>query len=649
MLIWLVAAIIDRPTEVTIESLGGHLRFNVAGTELVLAEPGVSVERITIHAADPIERSGALLLEIDHDGVIERLPLEGDPSALLDAPAQVGDWWVDHRDELELVFDEEVRIDEPFTIHTVLYGRFTNEVTISLYGDPTLHYALRRGMLDNYLAIRDPAGAVRGATTLYPDPVQDTGAIIAQILRALAAACLVIAFIGIIAARIGTANRLSDVRPPWIERPFRSPPAIVAVAAALVLAAGGTAISTWVAVDILGGLPHQIDEVVYLLQARWLLDGEVAPAAAVIQEHLSVPFTYLIDDRWVGHYPIGWPAILAGGLAVGVPHLVTPVLGFAFILLLFLVGREIDDEITGLAAASLAVTSPLARLLCGSMFPHAACAVLVLLALWFVLLSRRLPGYWPGACAGTAMGCCLAVRPMTAVAVSVVLGAWMIVDALSREHETRSRWLTLAAAGAAGLAASVPTLVHNAVVTGSCWSLPYSFAQGSMYGADNVPFGIRNLDAILRAASAGLTGWGWPLATGGFVLALPLAFVAIPFLLRRSRPEDRLLLAIFVVVALGHLPTKANGLHGYGARYYFDVAGCLYLISARGFRELAQMGPAIGHRRHRRCRDLPRPQLDRGRGPAHPPRALPRLLQRRWRTRTTARGQRSATGDHPRR
>ncbi len=588
MLIWLVAAIIDRPTEITIEALGGHLRFNVAGTEVVLAEPGVRVDRITMHAADPIERSGAVGLEIDDGGVIERLPLEGHPAALLDPPTQVGDWWVDHRDDLRLIFDEPVSIAEPFTLHTVFHGRFTNDVTISLHGDPTLHFALRRGMLDNYLAVRGADGAVLDATNLYPDPVRDTGAITAQLLRAVSAACLVIAFIVGVRTATGSTNLLKAPVSPRSEGPNRAGPKRAALLAALALAITGTAISAWVAVEILGGLPHQIDEVVYLLQARWLLDGEVAPAASVIQEHLRVPFTYLTDGRWVGHYPIGWPAILAGGLALGVPHLVTPVLGGVFILLLFLVGTEIDDELTGLAAAALAVVSPLARLLCGSMFPHAACAVLVLLALWLVLLSRRLPGCWPGACAGAAMGWCLAVRPMTAVAAALVLGAWLVLDALHDEHRARSKWLTVAAAAGAGLATSVPTLVHNAVVTGSCWSLPYSFAQGSMYGLDNIPFGIRNLDAILRAASSSLSGWGWPLSAGGFTLALALAFVGIPFLLRRSRPEDRLLLVLFVVVALGHLPTRANGLHGYGARYFFDVAACLYLLSARGFRELAR-------------------------------------------------------------
>jgi hypothetical protein len=109
-----------------------------------------------------------------------------------------------------------------------------------------------------------------------------------------------------------------------------------------------------------------------------------------------------------------------------------------------------------------------------------------------------------------------------------------------------------------------------------------------MYDGSLAPFGLRNLDAILAAASAGIYGWGWPILVGGLAFALPLAFSAIPFLLRRTRPEDRLLLVLLLVVALGHLPTRAHGLHGYGARYIMDVAPCFFLLSARGFRELAR-------------------------------------------------------------
>jgi len=584
--LWLIAAGIDRRTEVVIENLGRHLRFSVAGTELIVPDAMVSVDRITIRAADSIDRPGAILVEIDHDGGIERLPIHRRFPFPSGTPAPVGDWWVDHRDELEQVFDEHVGIEGPFTIRTILRGRFSSEVSIALQGEPTVSFSLRRGLLDNYLAIRQSDGTLLDVTTIDPTPAADLLATAAQLLRASAAACLVIAFVGLVASLLpeGPFGAMES----RVKGPSRDSPSRPAVLAAIVLAGIGTGVSVWVATDVLGELPHQIDEVVYLLQARWLVDGEVAPAVSAIQDHLRVPFTYLVEGRWVGHYPIGWPSLLAGGLLVNAPHLVAPLLGAVFVVLLFLVGREIDDDLTGLAAASLAVVSPLARLLCGSMFPHTACAVLVLLALWLLLLSRRSSGWWFGAGAGVAMGCCLAVRPMTAVVVSVVFGGWLALSALSPAKSARSNWITFAAAVVAGLLSSIPTLAHNAAVTGDWLSLPYSFARGAMYGLANIPYGIRNLDAILVSASSSLTGWGWPLFIGGIALALPLAFAGIPFLLRRTRREDWLLLTLLVVVALGHLPTRANGLHGYGARYVFDVAACLYLLSGRGFRELGR-------------------------------------------------------------
>lgn len=583
--LWILAAAADRRTEVIIENLGRHLRFAVAGTELVVPDTIASVEKIRLSAADSIDPPGAILLEIDHAGGIERRPIPRRPAVPWVGPAPVGDWWVDHRNELQPIFAENVRLEAPFGVRLILSGRFSSELTISLEGRPTVYFSLRRGLLDNYLAIRLNDGTLLDVTTLDPTPAADIGAIAAQFLRAAAAACLVIAFVGFMA--LGFPGGEPTAMESRAEGPSRNPSSHLALAAALGLAGIGAAISAWTAIVVLDGLPHQIDEVVYLLQSRWLLDGEIAPAASAIQDHLRVPFTYLVDGRWIGHYSIGWPFLLAGGLLIGAPHLVAPLLGVAFVVLLFLVGREIDDELTGLAAASLAVVSPLARLMCGSMFPHAACAVLVLLTLWLLLLSRRLSPWWCGAGAGLAIGGCLAVRPMTAVAAAVVFGGWLAIEALSADRP-RSRWITMAAATAGGLLASLPTLAHNTAVTGSPFSLPYSFARGTMYSLDNIPFGIRNLDAILVSASSSLTGWGWPLVTGGLALALPLAFVGIPLLLRRTRPEDWLLLALLVIVAVGHLPTRANGLHGYGARYVFDVAACLFLLSARGFRELGR-------------------------------------------------------------
>jgi hypothetical protein len=70
--------------------------------------------------------------------------------------------------------------------------------------------------------------------------------------------------------------------------------------------------------------------------------------------------------------------------------------------------------------------------------------------------------------------------------------------------------------------------------------------------------------------------------------SLPLAFAAIPFLLRRHTHADLMLLGCFAAIVIGHIGTKGHGLHGFGPRYYFDVFFALYLLTARGFQELGR-------------------------------------------------------------
>ena len=584
-MLWIGASLVDRRTEVVVDTLGAKVRCAVAGTEVVVHDTIRSVDRATVRAATSVQTPRLIGWALSRDGQTTRLPTGRDRPGAPIAFAPVGDWWVDDRAPTTIVADEAVDIEDAFVFRARFLGRFSKELELTLSGDPTVRVGVRRGLMDNYVVVRDAERDLVEVTTLDPTPLADLGALAAQVLRGLAAGCLLIAFIGVVAlARPATEDRSG---PPADTSTRRGPSRTVIAVAVAVLALVSLAVSLWVADAVLGGLPHQIDGVVYLLQARWLLDGDVAPAASAIQDHLRVPFTYLVGGRWIGHYPIGWPALLALGLLVGAPQLVNPVLGALFVALVFAVGRELDGTATGLAAAVLATVSPLLRLLGGSMFPHTACAVLTMVAFWLLLLARRHRGWWWGAGAGAALGLCLAIRPLSAAMTAAALGAWLLIRATGAERG-RGSWSTILAAVAGGLTASLPTLVHNAMVTGHPFALPYSLASGSMYSPGLVPYGIRNLDAIGVSLWSSLYGWGWPLLTGGVALALPLGIMAVPFLSRRTRREDWVLLAVIAIAAIGHLPTRAHGLHGYGARYAVDVAGFLILLSARGFSELGR-------------------------------------------------------------
>jgi 4-amino-4-deoxy-L-arabinose transferase-like glycosyltransferase len=326
--------------------------------------------------------------------------------------------------------------------------------------------------------------------------------------------------------------------------------------------------------------------VTYLLQARWLLGGELWGSVTALQDHLGVPYTYVVGERWLGHYPPGWPLLLAIGLAVGAPWLVAPVLGGLFVILLYLAGRELDGPVTGLLSASLCVVSPMARLIFGCMLSHAAAATLILASLWLLLISRRLKTWPTAALSGVGLGLAFGIRPLWAAATGVPFAALVLLDLVARrDHDARPRAL---AWFVGGTAASLPTLIANHFITGSALAFPYSLAKGSMYFAANLPFGIRNADVLLYSAGNVLHGWGWPRFHGPFWIALAFSFALVPFLLRRIKATDVLLAVMVGTLMVALLGSRGHGLHGFGPRYLFEIFAPLYLLTARGFVELAR-------------------------------------------------------------
>jgi len=583
ILLWILAGAVDRTTEVEIYSDAGRVHLAVAGTSL---SAPIAVDRLTsieIRAADSIDPPRGRSITVSaggHDVISERLPRH---FRLPDGgPVPVGDWELDDEAVADTVWRKSVDVAGDFTVRASFRGRFLSDLNLILVGRPTFSVAVRRGLINNDCFIRDGDGATLAVTSIDPTPAADIGAALAILLRASAVAALLIAVFtaldkGLFLTPAAAASRR-----------WRAGPLVVVMALAAVLSSG------WVAYSVLEGLPHTPDSLVYLMQARWLLDGSLSGHVSAIQDYLPVPYTYVVGDRWLAHYPPGWPLLLAVGVAVGVPWLVAPLLGGLYILLLYLTGRELDGQVLGLAAATLGLISPMTRLIFGSMLSHAAASTLLLAALWLTLVARRSRGWWVAALAGAAAGLAFGIRPLTAVAFVTPLVGVLLLDLLIDRDRVAAR-LRLVGAGTAMLIAVAPSLIANRLITGSPFALPYSLAGGKMYLASNIPFGLQNLDALVVSTASAIYGWGWDFVHGPLPLALGLAFACVPFMLRRARPTDRLLAAIVIVVIIAHLGTRGHGLHGFGPRYYFEIFAPLFLLTARGFQELARIG--IGRRR----------------------------------------------------
>lgn len=574
---WYAGSLLQPGLIVTVSGHADQLEIEASGAEVLVPCLTPNVSGLRIEASDSFLRPGASWLKV-HQGellVLERsLPhrFKLDP---LDPPP-VADWWVDFRGNPQEAAKFAVDLTPPFTVQVRFTGRYVRATRLVLEGEDELIVMVRTGLLDEDLVLERAGGERLAVDRQIPNAVGSIAGILSTLAYTISIAFLLTA--------LGTALqhrspprfwealcvRLALIR-PWILVGF--------------CAACATALSWWTADQVLERLPHTPDGIAYLLSARWLFDGRVGHPAPDIAEHITLPFVYLVDGNWLPHHPLGWPMILAFGEALGSGWATNAILSPLWIVLLYATGRQLWGVGTGLLAAALGTLSPLARVLFGSHLSHPLCATLILASLYCLLRAtggREARVGWMIA-AGSTLAFAGGIRPASAFAYSLIAVPFFLVEIGKRRMPLRdSGWFA-----AAGLGALLPTATMNLQATGKPHLFPYSLVGHSMFGVEHLPFGLRNVDSQIAALAADLSGWGWGTLPGVAVLALGFSAAAVPFILSRSSPSDRLLLSVFVAVAAVHLFTRGHGLHGFGPRYLFEGAAPLLLLSARGLSIIA--------------------------------------------------------------
>ncbi|MCA0457649.1 MAG: glycosyltransferase family 39 protein [Chloroflexi bacterium] len=183
-------------------------------------------------------------------------------------------------------------------------------------------------------------------------------------------------------------------------------------------------------------VPHLEDEVAYLFEAKLLAQGKAVIDSPQPSRPFWQPFVIDHEGKRFGKYPLGWPATLAVGVALGQPWIVNAFLAAMTVALVYRLGSETFNRDVGLIAAALTAFSPMALLLNATLMGHAAalfCFMLLVYAYWRLEKGRyRLR--W-GLVAGFALGMTLINRPLAGVAVAAPFIAWSVVRLL------RALWL----------------------------------------------------------------------------------------------------------------------------------------------------------------------------------------------------------------
>ncbi|HEY3123118.1 MAG TPA: glycosyltransferase family 39 protein, partial [Thermoanaerobaculia bacterium] len=539
------------------------------------------INRIAIRVFSSVFPMGGETLRIWQDGrIVFEDELPDRFRMKRGAYAPLGDWSIDPFAGSDSVYERELGLTGDFTLEVTFKGRCTEWTSVMLQGQPSsVVLQFRRGLLNNDFAL-----TVRGRL-LALDVLTSPLSLMALnaldiVLHALMAGCILVLLFTLIHWLSGISRdhplrgaldkSLGALRRHWV---------VFSVALVVLVALFGR---LSVSEKILEGLAHTPDEVSYLLQSKWLVANRLYQPASAIQEHLAVPFTYVRDGKWFSMYPIGWPLLLAIGEAAGLPQIVSPVLGAIYVLLVFLIGKELYGKLVGLAAALLAALSPMAVLMSASYLSHSPAALTIALFLWLFLVARRRRSLSLFGLSGASLGYAFGIRPVTAVAIAVPF-ALLIVWELVRSSE-RPLLLRSNAAFAVGFViGALPVLIANHLITGSALSFAYSYGAGISFSLKNLPIGLMYLDATTASVLPAIFGWGWGILSGWLVLSLTLAFACVPFLIRRPGRFEVLLGAMFLVLPLSFLAWGFHGLHGYGPRFYFEAFLGIYLLTARGF------------------------------------------------------------------
>jgi 4-amino-4-deoxy-L-arabinose transferase-like glycosyltransferase len=382
------------------------------------------------------------------------------------------------------------------------------------------------------------------------------------------------------------------------------------------------AITVYIAGNVLERMPHVQDSITYLFQAQILARGKLWASAPPLPDFFEHEFLLVRNGRWFGHYPPGFPAVLAIGVWLGQPWLINPLLAALTVPLLYWLGKGLYGRATGLLAITLALFSPFFLFMSGSMMAHPAELfwLTLFMASWVHALKSE--GRRWALLAGVGLGMVFLTRQVTAVAVGLpfllatVIGRleirdWGLNQSSIINHQSsilkKTGWLLVTAVPLASL-----LFLHQYALTGS----PLADPRLLLRPFDRPGFGETvgpgfNAFTLTEIGDQAAVDWytdpsqpprGHTLARGiynnkqnwraleinlfGWLPFLTLAFIWLALLWQRPSWNDIALLATIAGTLVVYLFFWADGIM-YGPRYFYGVLPALFILTARGIQATA--------------------------------------------------------------
>ncbi|MFI5272773.1 MAG: glycosyltransferase family 39 protein [Ktedonobacterales bacterium] len=363
---------------------------------------------------------------------------------------------------------------------------------------------------------------------------------------------------------------------------------------ALVALVGSLFVTSWIARVQFAGAPHIYDASAYLFMAKVYAAGHLWATHPPAADRFPGPFMGTAAGKWFAQYVPGTSAVLALGLKLGAVWLVEPVLGTLALLGIGLIAARLFDRRTATVAVLLGALSPFYSYLAASYLSHTVALFFLVWGFWALLRFVQGGAGWNLPLATALFGAAEMTRELVPllfaaiVVVGVVAISWRDQNAALRDPR---RW------GAPLFAAVVVVFIFvlagrefNAALTGDPALTPRGLLNPSdhvgfgpgigFYGQHTPAAGFVTLDELLTSLAIDLYGWPFYLA---------LAPLLVPFVLRRARPADWLLLAGASIISAAFIGLFYHGIY-LGPRYLYETLPFLLILTARGLLMLGTLG-----------------------------------------------------------
>ena len=355
------------------------------------------------------------------------------------------------------------------------------------------------------------------------------------------------------------------------------------------------------------------DEYSYLFQAKTFLAGRLSYPSHPTAPRLFDQMHVLNEGRFASRYFPGVGMWIVPFLAIGHPCWGHWMAGAIIAVLVFGIGRELQNNGAGLLAGVLTALAPGMALFSNLLLSHHPTLVGLSLFMFCFFRMQRTGRIADALLSGTGLSYAMLCRPMTAFGIGLPFGlvvAWSllrsaygsrksasVLDAVPRENSFRRhclRALALATPLAVGLAILYG---YDRAITGNGLTTPYQlytdiYTPRHVYGFDNVIRGERNLGPRvldnydrwaknltpeLAARNVGnrvLAGCQWTLGI------VPLAMAFVVFAGTGSGQDKRwwLILAAILSLHAVHIPYWYDGIMHW--HYVFESGPLLLLVLA---------------------------------------------------------------------